>query len=136
VNWIDLRLQESDADYVRVELVGRLSHDGWPAGFDPFAELMGNGVYAQTVLLNLGRSSYLDSSGVSWLLDSNKRFHEAGGALVLHSASPLTAQFLKMMRMDMVLTVVPDEAAARQRVNGHEHTHTPEKPAPRGRRRR
>jgi len=136
VNWIDLRLQESDTQYVRVELVGRLSHDGWPVGFDPFAELMGDGVYARKVLLNLGRSSYLDSSGVSWLLDSNKRFQEAGGALVLHSAAPLTAQFLKMMRMDLVLTLVPDEAAARQKANGHEHNHAPEKPAPRGRRRR
>jgi anti-anti-sigma factor len=136
VNPIDLRALESEADFVRIELVGRLSHDGWPAGYDPLAELMGAGIYAQKVLLNLGRSSYLDSSGVSWLLDSNKRFQEAGGALVLHSATPLTAQFLKMMRMDLVLTLAPDEAAARQKVNGHEHNHSPEKPSARGRRRR
>lgn len=136
MNSIDLRVLESNADCVRVELVGRLSHDGWPVGFDPFAELLGTEIYAHKVLLNLGRSTYLDSSGVSWLLDSNRRFQEAGGALVLHSATPLAAQFLKMMRMDLVLTVVSDEAAARQKVNGHEHNHTPEKPAGRGRRRR
>lgn len=129
MKWIDLRVLTSEADCVRVELVGRLSHDGWPVGYDPLAELVGQNVYARTVLINLARSSYLDSSGVSWLLDSNKRFQEGGGALVLHSAPPLTVQFLKMMRMDLVLTIVPDEAAARQKVNGYEHNHSPEKPA-------
>src|SRR5262249_53791419 len=106
-------------EYLRVEHVGRLSHDGWPVGFDPLVELLGDGVYSRKLLLNLGRSSYLDSSGVSWLLDANKRFQEAGGDLVLHSATPLTAQFLKMMRMDLVLTLVSDEPAAREKVNGH-----------------
>src|SRR4029077_16070227 len=128
MNPIDMRIVESGQDVVRVELVGRLSHDGWTEDFDPFAELVGDDVYSRKVLLNLQRSNYLDSSGVSWLLDSTQRFQKAGGALVLHSASPITTQFLKMMRMDLVLTLVPDEAAARQKVNGHEHPDTAEKP--------
>jgi anti-anti-sigma factor len=131
-----MRIVESGDVVVRVELVGRLSHDGWTADFDPFAELIGADVYSRRVLLNLQRSNYLDSSGVSWLLESNQRFQKAGGTLVLHSASPITAQFLKMMRMDLVLTLVSDEAAARQKVNGHEHPDTAEKPAIRPRKRR
>ncbi len=119
---IDLRILQPDGDFVRIELVGRLSRDGCPAGYDPLASLFGEGVYTRKVLLNLRRSNYLDSSGVSWLLDSHARFQQAGGALVVHSATPLTTQFLKMMRMDMALTLAPDEAAARQKANGNEHS--------------
>jgi anti-anti-sigma factor len=136
VNSIDLRILESESDVVRIALVGRLSHDGWPADFDPLADLIGGDVYGKSVLLDLARSNYLDSSGVSWLLESNKRFQQAGGALVLHSATPLTTQFLRMMRMDLVLLLVTDEAAAREKLNGHQHSDTAEKSAPRPRRRR
>ena len=136
MNGIDLRVVEGGGDLVRIDLVGRLSHDGWPAGYDPIADLLGPDIYTRNVMLNLGRSTYLDSSGVSWLLDADKRFRDTGGALVLHSASPLTAQFLKMMRMDLVLTIVRDEPAAREKLNGHKHHQPPEKPAPSSRRRR
>jgi|SRR6516165_7793133 len=121
MNGIDLRMLQPEGDLVRFELVGRLSRDGCPAGHDPLAALYGEGIYSRKVLLNLRRSNHLDSSGVSWLLDSHARFREAGGALIVHSATPLTTQFLKMMRMDMALTLAPDEAAARQKANGNEH---------------
>lgn len=112
---IDLRMGRPEGGFVRMDLVGRLSRDGWPQGYDPFADLYGKQVYGQKVLVNLSRSNYLDSSGVSWLLASNKRFQEGGGALVLHSAQPLTLQFLKMMRMELALNIVSDEAAAREK---------------------
>jgi anti-anti-sigma factor len=112
---VDLRLLRPEAGFVRLELVGRLSRDGWPAGYDPFCELCGRDVYCGKLLLNLSKSNYLDSSGVAWLLAANKRFHESGGVLVLHSATPMTTQFFKMMRMDLVLALAVDETAARHR---------------------
>jgi len=121
VNTVGLRMLRPEGGFVRMELVGQLTRSGWPTDYDPMVELYGSGVHSAKVLLNLSQANYLDSSGVSWLLACNKRFKEAGGCLVLHSISPMTMQFLKLMRMDLVLTMAADETAARLKANGEPH---------------
>jgi anti-anti-sigma factor len=120
-NLLGLRVLRPEAGFVRLELVGQITRSDWPAEYDPLVELCGRDIHTSKVLLNLSQANYLDSSGVSWLLACNKRFKEAGGTLVLHSISPLTMQFLKLMRMDLALTLATDEAAARLKVNGESH---------------
>ncbi len=73
------------------------------------------------MLLNLQSSHYLDSTGVEWLLSNHKRFKAGGGSLVIHSFNPVMTQILKMMRMDLVLNLAKDEAAAMEMVNGAPH---------------
>jgi anti-anti-sigma factor len=118
---IDLRMLRPEGGFVRMEIVGRLSRDAWPANYDPFVELYGRDVYSCKVLINLSKANYLDSSGVAWLLSANTRFKENGGFLALHSGSLMTVQFLKMMRMEQVLRLAPDESAARELLDGANH---------------
>jgi len=118
---IDLRILRPEAGFVRMEIVGRLSRDAAPADYDPFIELYGNDVYSGKVLINLHKTTHIDSSGVGWLLSANKRFKENRGSLVLHSATPMTVQLLKLMRIDQVVLLADDERTARQKLNGADH---------------
>lgn len=118
---MELKLIWNDGDVVRLESVGKVSRDGWAPNRNPFLDLLGPSIFSRKVLLNLMNSHYLDSTGVEWLLASNKRFKEAGGMLVVHSFNPVMAQILKLMRMDLVLHLAKDEAAALEMVNGTPH---------------
>jgi anti-anti-sigma factor len=102
---------------VRLELAGRLSRDGWTEGKDPLVTMCGDSIYSRPVLMSLEKANYLDSTGVEWLLHANRKFREAGGRLILHSPTAMTMQFLKMMRMHLVLEMADDEEQARARLD-------------------
>jgi anti-anti-sigma factor len=118
---MELKLVWNDGEIVRVESAGKVSRDGWTPNRNPFADLCGPAIFSRKVLLSLSNSHYLDSTGVEWLLASNKRFKEAGGKLVVHSFNPVMSQILKMMRMDLVLNLAKDETAALEMANGAPH---------------
>ena len=118
---IDLRKLPEENGFVRMEIAGRISRTAWPVGFDPLVEQCGGDVYSKPALINFARADYIDSSGVGWLLTCHKRFKEGGGKMVLHTISPFTMQFLKLMRMDLVLNFAVDEPAARQKAQGEHH---------------
>jgi len=113
---MEVKLQRGEGDLVRIEVSGKISRDGWTAHYDPLIEVYGPNIYPQKVLMNLSNSIYVDSTGVEWLLSCHRRFKEAGGIMVLHSAGAATLQLLKMMRMDRVFHLVPDEAAAKRKL--------------------
>lgn len=118
---MEIKLVWNDGDLVRLETLGKLSRDGWNANRDPLGDLFGPNIYAGKVLLSLEHSQYLDSTGVEWLLSCHKRFEANGGKLVIRCHNPVMLQILKMMRMDLVLHLAKDEAAALQLVNGASH---------------
>jgi len=113
---MEVKLQRAEGDLVRIEVSGKISRDGWTAHRDPLTEVYGHDIYRQKVLVNLSNSFYVDSTGVEWMLSSHRRFKESGGIMVLHSATAGTLQLLKMMRMDRVLHLVPDETAAKRKL--------------------
>lgn len=124
MNPVKIQMQLSEGDIVVLELHGRLSRDGWMDSMDPISAYCGDKIYSRKVMLSLADANYLDSSGVEWLLVCNEKFKSAGGHLVLHSASRLTFDFLKMMRMHLVLDLVSDETEARARLmNSSNGTH-------------
>jgi anti-anti-sigma regulatory factor len=55
----------------------------------------------------------MGSSGINWLIASNRIFNQAGGRLVLHSLPPMVRNALQLMRMSLILNIANDEAAAR-----------------------
>ena len=114
MNLFDLRQVGSEGECVRVEFVGLLTREGWPLGHDPFLANCGPGVFGAKVLADLSRVTFIDSSGMGWLAVSNARFRDAGGALILHSASPITRQLLELTQLDQILTLASDEPAARR----------------------
>lgn len=79
---------------------------------DPLLALLGPHCYGHKVLLNLERSPSIDTSGVCWLMDSQKRFAQAGGRLVMYSVTPLVLDVLGFLRLTPLLSIAAHEDAA------------------------
>ncbi|HEV3338812.1 MAG TPA: STAS domain-containing protein [Pirellulales bacterium] len=101
-----LSLLGEDLQAVRLELSGAVSHD--QRATDSFQELGGPKIYSRKVMVDLSKCHYVNSGGVAWLLIHHRRFQEAGGKLVLHSASPVVRQIFSLMKMELVLNFCHD----------------------------
>ena len=75
--------------------------------------LLGPGAFGRKVLLNLEKTTYIDSSGLSWLFVCYKSFMQAKGKFVLHTIPGRVYQVLQIVRLPSVIPVAPDEATAR-----------------------
>jgi anti-anti-sigma factor len=100
-----LSLASDDGQLVCVTVTGRVTQEAFGPIHEPVAQLLGPGAYARQVQLDLRDVSYMDSSGVGWLLTCHKRMKEAGGKLILFSPQPIVGNLLRMLRLDMVLEV-------------------------------
>ena len=109
-----LRVLADGHDVLHLLCEGDMSLPEWQPGDDPLAEFFGPGVYGRKVLLSLNKVGYLDTSGISWLIDCQRRFEAAGGALVLHSIPPRAHHVLALLHMDRVFHTAagPDAALA------------------------
>src|SRR5262245_24444595 len=67
--------------------------------------LLGSSCYRHKILLNLEKSSYMDTSGVSWLIHCHRACKEAGGRFIVHSIPPMVDQMLQLLRMGEVLSL-------------------------------
>lgn len=112
MNPFTIKLLKNEGGTVRFEVAGKISRDSWTDHKEPIANLFGQGIYTQRCLISLSNALHIDSTGVEWLLTTHRAFDQAGGILVLHSTTPTTKQLLKLMRMDLVLNIVDDEASA------------------------
>ena len=107
-------LTAQDGGIACVSGEGDLSQSPQPASLDKALEaLLGADCYRRPVLLDLEKARFIDSSGVGWLMTSHKRFLANGGRLVLHSVPPMVAQVLRLLNLHTVLSIQPDQAAAR-----------------------
>jgi anti-anti-sigma factor len=88
------------------------------AGADSLEALLGADGFGHTVLLDLGRTTFLDTAAVGWLIGLHKKFQQAGGRLILHSVPPLIDQMFRLLKLPAVLHVAGDEAAARALAEG------------------
>jgi len=105
-------------DLTRIRCEGEITMNDLAQSRDPVEELLGPAIFRQTVLLDLGTTSYIDSSGISYLLGVNKRFKQMNGRLVLHSAPPSVMQVFKLLKINTVMQIAADEAEARRLVQG------------------
>ena len=79
---------------------------------DPLIESLGEHAYSRRVVADLSEGASLESSGVNWLLVSQKRMQEHGGKLVLHSLSPIANNVLKVLNLHAVFQIADSQAAA------------------------
>ncbi len=107
-----LAILSSDPGCTRVECEGEITQVGFSPAMDPLTKLLGEGCFAGQVLLSLEKATFLDSSGVGWFVHLQKKFNQSGGKMVLHSIPPMLSQVLRLLRMQTVLHIVEDEAAA------------------------
>jgi anti-anti-sigma factor len=115
---MQLTLHSDDGACLHMRLKGRVTQKELPAQEDLFVKNLGPEAYARKVLLDMQESEFLDSSGVSWLLVSHKRFRERGGQIVLHSIPPLVGNVLKVLRMNQIFAMAENEQAAMKLVQG------------------
>lgn len=94
-----LSLGKSDGDCFRVLVNGKITqHDFGPVQ-EPLEALVGPGVYSRQIELDMTDATYMDSSGVGWLLTCHKRVREAGGRLSIVHVQPLIANMLRLLKL-------------------------------------
>lgn len=101
-----------DEETLQVQLAGRVVLEDFAPENDPLEAVLGDRGYDRGVLVDLSQAEYIDSSGLAMLLGWHKRLSGAGGKLVLHSIPPQVMDTLKILRMELVLAMARDEAAA------------------------
>src|SRR4030042_108166 len=99
---MELTIVSDDGGVLRVKAAKRVAEGSSSCRCDPMANLLGAEGYARRVTLDLSEVSYIDSTGISWLLVRHKRFCEAGGKLVMHSIPSMVLNVLKILRLDPV----------------------------------
>lgn len=102
-----------DGDVLALGCTGEIREDDVRQR-DRFGEMAGRGIYKRCVLLDMSGASYVDSSGVGWLILANRRFQNEGGRLVLHSLSRRTAELFETLQITNMFRIAPDETGARQ----------------------
>jgi ABC-type transporter Mla MlaB component len=115
---MQLTLLSLDSDSIRVQCEGSISQQSITPGSTPFETLLGMNCFRHKVLLNLEKTHYIDSSGISWLMTQHKQFLKGGGKLILYAVPPMVNQVLQLLRMSSILNIATDEAAARTLVQG------------------
>ena len=96
-------------DLLRVRSDGPVSRR---EGDDPLQTLLGPHCYAHKVLLCLEESQGIDTSGLCWLAETNKRFTQAGGKLVLFAVPAVVLDLLDFLTLTPLLHIAPNEQAA------------------------
>jgi len=114
-----MKLDCSERDgIVNVNVEGRVVHGEVDLSDDPLKARLGADVYKKKVLINLERTDFVDSAGISWLLIIHKRCREAGGTMVIHSVTPMVRQVLNVLRLDHVFHLASDATAAKTMAMG------------------
>lgn len=110
---------QSDGDGVaKISIGGQVSQRQFSGSSDPLAELLGADIYQKTVAINMEQVDVLDSSGVGYLLNCNNRFKDEGGAMALHSISPVAKNVFRVLNMHLVFTICANEAEAEAELSG------------------
>lgn len=114
---MELNVLSTEGDLVRMELRGNVVQTTLRSP-EPMGQLLGDGGYAKRVILGMADTSFVDSSGIGWLLSCNKRFRQSAGTLVIHSVPPIVLDMMKIMRLDQVFKIADDERAAQCQATG------------------
>lgn len=107
-----LILQPSDDGFIHVRCEGEMCLPNCGADIDPLVECLGDAAFSKMVLLDLDGTTFLDTSGLSWLLQCHERCAAAGGMLVLHSIPRRVEQLIRLLHMEQVFHTAVDLAAA------------------------
>ncbi len=107
-----------DGTLVQLALSGPVTQRELAPQAEPLTDLLGPSAYAKRVIMDLNNVSYLDSSGVGWLLSCNKKMKLAGGKLILHSYSPIVSNVLRVLKLERVLDLAADAPSAEKSARG------------------
>ncbi len=110
-----LNLISIDKDgIIRVGVDGPITYEGVLGEKNPLATLLGENWFTNRVIMDLGKTHFIDSAAIGWLISTNKELRNSGGALVVHSIRPPVRQVLDLLKVGRVVAFADDETAARE----------------------
>ncbi|MBI3948123.1 MAG: STAS domain-containing protein [Armatimonadetes bacterium] len=104
----DLTVKVIDGDPPVVALAGEVDLATAPMFEDAILALLKRG--KESVAVDLGRVSYLDSTGVSVLMKAVKRCRKRGGDLVVVGISDRALRVMRLLNLDRVVRFRPNGA--------------------------
>ena len=106
-------LSDAEDEICRVVVEGNVTtRDFESGGPDPLEELLGPDWSAKKLVVDLRAVQFMDSTGIGWLVSTNRRAKENHGAMVFHSIHPTVSQMLQLLKMGSILSLVDSEQAA------------------------
>ena len=104
---------------VRVGNEGTItSADFTASGPHPFEQVVGQDWGRNKVLLDMHKTSFIDSSAIGWLINCHRSFKGQGGQLILHSIPPGVRQVLNLLKIGQVLALADNEKSAMDIAHG------------------
>lgn len=111
--------QEDGSCYLT--LAGRISQTAVDGQNPQLSHQLGLAHLNQKILVSLQQTDYIDSSGIGWLLATDKQIRDSGGQLILHSL-PLDIQHVfGLMKLNTVLKIAKDREHATSIALGNNH---------------
>jgi anti-anti-sigma factor len=114
---MNMTVASDDGEVVTVMCDGDITQVYFQLG-NPLEKVLGPLTFSRKVILDLEKVSFLDSSGLSWLVACHKRFQQLGGRLVLCAIPPHIHQVLQFCRIDSLFGIAEDQDAARTKFEG------------------
>jgi anti-anti-sigma factor len=110
-----LKLRTIGADgIVSVASQGAIADQNLLTDNNPFEQLLGSNWAGLRISLDLSDTPHINSVGLAWLIESQRRFKQAGGRFVVHSVQPTVRQAMDLLKLDQVIPLAANEAAARE----------------------
>ncbi len=113
-----VRFVDSDDNWTQFQIVGDITNTVLSGGgADPLAPLeLKDNQLGTHLLFDLNDATFLDSSGIGWLLSVNRVAKEQGFQVIVHSVPPLIQRVFGMMKLGQVIPVVENFEEARTRI--------------------
>ena len=96
--------------YAEIKAAGRLNMVSAPKLREFVADVVSSG--SNRIVVNLGETAFMDSSGLGALIGCLKAARQAGGDLRIAAVQPQVKMVLELTSMDRVLTSYPSSDAA------------------------
>lgn len=104
---------------IRVAVDGSITSADFEAeGKNPLEAVLGQSWAGTRTLLDLSKTSYIDSSAIGWLISTNRAYRDGGGSFVIHSVQPAVRQILEVLKIARVVPTAADEEAGRKLLCG------------------
>lgn len=124
---MDIEVLGYSGPVLRIAIVGRIVRENNAPLSDALESALGPAGYRQPVVVSLERTLFIDSSGLSFLIQCHKRFNQAGGKLVLHSMTPAVRTLFETMGLHQIFALAENEDHALQLALTDNASHHPAK---------
>ena len=89
-----------------------------PNGRNPMERVLGQNWATMRVMIDMRKTTYLDSSAIGWLIATHKAFNEAGGKLVIHDLPATVRPIFDLLQVGRVITIAENAEQAKTLVLG------------------